>query len=262
MGPTPTCRAQMKTHIHASALLLAICSSGAWAQTSPDANWSGFHAGGFLGATHGRSDARTVTGRLQYFVEEDAIQIARAGDNKLGQSNFSGGLALGWDKQFDKLLVGVEASANSLSFDKDHNRGEFYDSAPGTSFNIRQSVRASWMSAVRGRLGWAQRNWLAYVSGGWAHTKVKLDVTFTDNAFNGYSQSSKSESMTGPSVGFGGEYALDSKWSIRGDYHYTRFGSISTVSDVTSTNNPGGTLVHKANLSVHGAFVGLNYRFR
>lgn len=262
MGPIQNCGTQMKMHTHASALLLAVCSSGAWAQNTPNIDWSGFHAGGFLGATRGHSDARTVTGRLQYFVEEDAVQIARAGDNKLGQSNASGGLALGWDRQFDRLVVGVEASANSLSFDKERVRGEVYDSVPGTSFSIRQTVRASWMSAVRLRLGWAQQNWLAYVSGGVAHTKLKLNVTLTDNAFDGYSQTSKSESVTGPTLGFGGEYALDSKWSIRGDYHFTRFGSINAVSDVTSTNNSGGTLLHKADLTVHGAFVGLNYRFR
>lgn len=253
----------MKAHVPAALIALATCSGGsAWAQSGSQHDWSGFHAGGFLGATHGQSDARTTTGRLQYFVEEDAVQIARAGDNKLGQSNASGGLSLGWNKQFDRFLVGVEASANSLSFDKEKVRGEVYDSVPGTSFSIRQSVRASWMSALRLRLGWAQGNWLAYVSGGVAHTKVKLNVTLTDNAFDGYSQTSKSESVTGPTLGFGGEYALDSKWSIRGDYHFTRFGSINAVSDVTSTNNSGGTLLHKADLTVHGAFVGLNYRFR
>lgn len=252
-----------KAHLHATALVLATCSVGStWAQTAPHRDWSGFHAGGFIGATHGQSEARTVTGRLQYFVEEDAVQIARAGDNKLGQSNVSGGLALGWDKQFDQLVVGVEASANSLSFDKEKVRGEVYDSVPGTSFTLRQSVRANWMSAVRLRVGWAQGNWLAYVSGGVAHTKLKLDVTLTDNAFDGFSKSSTAESVTGPTVGFGGEYALDSKWSIRGDYHHTRFGSINAVSDVTSTNNPGGTLLHKANLSLHSVFVGVNYRFR
>ena len=95
-----------------------------------------------------------------------------------------------------------------------------------------------------------------------AHTKLKLDVTLTDNAFDGFSKASTSQSVTGPTVGFGGEYALDSKWSIRGDYHHTRFGSINAVSDVTSTNNSGGTLLHKANLSLHSVFVGLNYRFR
>lgn len=252
-----------KAHLHATTLVLAICSVGSsWAQSTSSIGWSGFHASGFLGATHGQSDARTVTGRLQYFVDEDAVQIARAGDNKLGQSNVSGGLALGWDKQFDRLVVGVEASANSLSFDKEKVRGEAYDSTPGTSFTLRQSVRASWMSAVRLRVGWAQGNWLAYVSGGVAHTRLKLGVTLTDNAFDGFSKASTSQSVTGPTVGFGGEYALDANWSIRGDYHHTRFGSINTVSDVTSTNNPGGTLLHKANLSLHSVFVGLNYRFR
>lgn len=252
-----------KAHTHATAFVLALCTAGsAWAQTTPHRDWSGFHASGFLGANHGQSDARTVTGRLQYFVDEDAVQIARAGDNKLSQSNVSGGLAVGWGRQFDRLVVGVEASANSLLFDTEKVRGEVYDSVPGTSFTLRQSVRANWMSALRLRAGWAQGNWLAYVSGGLAHTKLKLNVTLTDDAFEGYSQASKSESVTGPTVGFGGEYTLDSKWSIRGDYQFTRFGSINAVSDVSSTNNSGGTLLHKANLSVHNAFVGLNYRFR
>lgn len=253
----------MRKHTLATLLALAACSVGsAWSQSTPGAHWSGLHASAFLGGTQGHAKARSLAGRLQYFNDQDADQFARMGHTKLGQSGVSGGLALGWDKQFDRMLVGVEASANSLSFDKTKVRSEFYDSVPGTSFSLRQSVRANWMSALRMRLGWADQNWLAYVSAGVAHTRLKLDVTLTDNAFDGYSQASKSESVTGPTVGMGGEYALDSTWSIRGDYHYTRFGSVNAVSDVTSTNNPGGTLVHKANLSVHGAFVGLNYRFR
>lgn len=242
--------------------LTAFAVGGACAQPTRTADWSGFHASAFMGGTQGNSNARSVTGRLQYFVDQDAEQIARMGETKLAQTNAAGGLAIGWDKQFDRWVLGVEASANSLSFDKEQVRSEFYETVPGTSFTLRQSVRANWMSALRLRLGWAEQNWLAYVTAGVAHTQLKLNVTLTDNAFNGYSQASTSQSVTGPTVGVGGEYALDSKWSIRGDYHYTRFGSINTVSDVTSTNNSGGTMVHKANLAVHGAFVGLNYRFK
>lgn len=253
----------MKAHVPAALIALATCSGGsAWAQSGPQHDWSGFHATAFVGGTQGATNTRSVTGRLQYFDNTDANQFARMGETKLGQFNATGGLALGWDRQFNRVVIGVEASANGLSFDPEHVRSEYYESVPGTVYNFRQSVRASWMSALRLRLGWAENNWLAYLSAGMAHTRLKLDVTFTDNAFNGYSKAYASESVLGPTIGMGGEYALDSKWSIRGDYHYTRFGSINTVSDVTSTNNSGGTLLHKANLALHSAFVGLNYRFK
>lgn len=253
----------MKAFIHVTLLALTALSVGsACAQTAPTVDWSGFHASMFMGGTQGNSNARSVAGRLQYFIDQDAEQFARMDETKLGQANVAGGLAIGWDKQFGRWVLGVQASANSLSFDKEQVRSEFYDSVPGTSFTLRQSTRANWMSALRLRLGWAEQNWLAYVTAGVAHTKLKLNVTLTDNAFDGYSQASTSESVTGPTVGVGGEYALDSTWSIRGDYHYTRFGSINTVSDVTSTNNSGGTMLHKANLAIHGAFVGLSYRFK
>ena len=117
------------------------------------------------------------------------------------------------------------------------------------------------MAGLRLRLGWAEHNWLTYVTAGIAVTRLKLNSTLTDNAFSGYSHASKSAWTTGTSLGFGGEYALTKNWSLRGEYLYTKFGSISTASEVTSTNNSGGTLVHKANLDNHGLFMGATYRF-
>ncbi|GAB2182282.1 porin family protein [Denitratisoma sp. agr-D3] len=236
-------------------------SNGAVAQTASGLDWSGGYVGGLLGVTDSKSEVSSVAGRLQYFDATDAAQIARVGKNKLDQLGVSGGLVLGYGKQYGNVLVGIEASATSLSLDKEHVARQEMDANPGSQSTIRQSVSADWMAGLRLRLGWAERNWLTYVTAGIAATRLKLNSTYTDNAFTGFSHGSKSTSVTGTSLGFGGEYALDQKWSFRGEYLYTKFDRISTMSDVTSTNNSGGTMIHKADLDNHALYVGLTYRF-
>jgi opacity protein-like surface antigen len=237
-------------------------SGTAVAETTSTVDWSGFYAGGFLGATSSDSDVSTVTGRLQYFDATDARQIARVGKDQINQGYAVGGLVGGYGQQFGNVLVGIEASANTLSLNKERVTRQEMDANPGSQSVIKQSVSADWMAGLRLRLGWAERNWLTYVTGGVAATRLKLNASYTDNAFSGFSQGSKSDFVTGWSLGFGGEYAMNQNWSLRGEYLYTRFGHISTTSDVTSTNNSGGTLDHKADLDNRTLFVGVTYRFK
>lgn len=242
--------------------LAGVISSGALVQPASAVDWSGFYAAGFVGGTNSQSQVKTATGVLQYFNATDAGQIARIGNNDLDQWRPAGGLAGGYGKQFGNIVVGIEASANTLFLDEDHVVRQEIDSLPGSQMTIRQSVKADWMATVRPRLGWAEDNWLAYVTGGIAATRLTLDTLYTDNAFTGYSKGSKSSFVAGWSLGLGGEYALGQGWSLRGEYLYTRFEKIKSVSDVTSTNNSGGTLVHSADLDIHGLFIGAVYRFK
>lgn len=247
------------------ALIVALVGgigSGALAQPAPGAiDWSGFYVSGLAGATNGNADMKTVTGRLQYFDATDAAQIARVGKNDVDQWRPSGGLAAGYGVQFGNVLVGIEASANTLFLDEEHVRRQEMDANPGSQSTIRQSVKSDWMATLRPKLGWAQDNWLGYVTGGVAATRVQFDAEYSDNAFSGFSRASKERYVTGWSIGFGGEYALGNNWSLRGDYLFTRFGEVNAVSDVTSTNNSGGTMNHSADLDVHGLFIGVTYRF-
>lgn len=245
----------------ALAALTGGISSGALAQTASGVDWSGFYAGGLIGATDSRSDVSMLVGTPKYLDATDTRQIARSGTHELDQSSASGGLFVGYGKQFGNVLVGIEASANSLSLSKEYVTTETYESVPTAQMTRRKSVSADWMAGLRLRLGWAEHNWLTYVTAGIAATRLKLDSSLSDNAFSGYSQASTSEWVTGTSLGFGGEYALTKNWALRGEYLYTKFGSVSTESEVTSTNNSGGTLIHKADLDNHGVFIGATYRF-
>lgn len=245
----------------ALAALTGGISSCALAQTASGVDWSGFYAGGLIGATDSRSDVSMLVGTPKYLDTTDARQIARSGTHRLDHSGASGGLFAGYGKQFGNVLVGIEASANSLSISKEYVTREAYETVPSAQMTRRKAVSADWMAGLRLRLGWAEHNWLAYVTAGVATTQLRLNSTLSDNAFSGYSQASKSAWVTGTSLGVGGEYALARNWALRGEYLYTKFGSVSTESEVTSTNNSGGTLVHKANLNNHGLFMGASYRF-
>jgi len=243
--------------------LMGGAGSAATAQPASAIDWSGFYVSGFAGATNGNADAKSVTGRLQYLDTTDASQIARVGNNDIRQWRPSGGLAGGYGMQFGHVLVGIEASANTLFLNEEHVADERIVSVNnGSRMTIRQSVKADWMATLRPKLGWAQDNWLAYVTGGVAATRVKFNAQYVDNAFNGFSRATKENFVAGWSLGFGGEYALGNTWSLRGDYLFTRFGEVKSESNVTSTNNSGGTMNHSADLDTHGLFFGVTYRFR
>jgi outer membrane immunogenic protein len=235
---------------------------GALAQSPPAVDWSGFYIGGLVGGTTSQAKVQTTVGTTQYLDETDAAQINRAANSDLDQWRPAGGVVGGYGKQFGNVVVGVEASANTLFLNDEHTVTEIYQTVPTARYILKQSITADWMATVRPRLGWAQDNWLAYITGGLAATRLKLETKFTDNAFSGFSQSSESKLVAGWSLGLGGEYALGGDWSLRGDYLYTRFGPMRSSSVTTSTNNSGGSLLHTAELETHGMMIGLIHRFK
>jgi len=243
-------------------LIGGLSSGAAWAQSPTVTDWSGFYVGGLLGGTNSQARAQTTVGVTKYLDATDARQIDRAGNSDMTQWRPAGGLLGGYGKQFGNVLVGVEASANTLFLDDEHTVSEVYQTVPTARFTLKQSVTADWMATLRPRVGWVEDNWLSYVTGGIAVTRLKLDTLFTDNAFSGFSQSSKSKITPGWSLGLGGEYALDGNWSLRGEYLYTRFRQITSASETISTNNSGGSLDHTAELETHAVMIGLTYRFK
>lgn len=243
-------------------LIVGLNSGAVLAQSPTAVDWSGFYVGGLLGGTSNKAQVQTTVGVTKYLDATDARQMDRAGNNDLVEWRPAGTLLGGYGKQFGHVLIGIEASANTLSLNDERSVSENFQTLPTKRFILKQSVTADWMATLRPRLGWAEDNWLGYVTGGLAVTQLKLDTQFNDNAFSGFSQSSESKIATGWSLGLGGEYALGENWSLRGEYLYTRFGQMKSSSETISTNNSGGSLNHTAALDTHGVMMGLTYRFK
>ena len=162
------------------------------------------------------------------------------------------------------VVIGAEASANSLHSDDSRAQTVTYISAPGSQFTLRQSAKAAWQGTLRLRLGYTRDSWLAYVTGGVALARVKLATSFSDNFLLGASaQVSKSETKTGWTLGAGGEHALSKDWAIRGEYLYANFGNLDNNSVVTNPSNPGlsNVIRNSKDFRTHALSIGFVYRF-
>lgn len=236
------------------------------AQSSPARDWSGFYAGGSVGVVDSTADtsASTELGAGSYFTSPDDRQLADAGNGSLSKDRAAAGIFGGFWKQYGDVLVGVEASINSLSIDDSRSQTVTYVSAPPAQFILRQSVKADWQGTLRLRLGYAQENWLAYLTGGAAVTRLKLDSSFSDNYVQGaVAQGSDTRTRFGWTVGAGGEYALNARWSIRAEYLYVDFGRMESRSVLTNPAFPGlsNMLTDSVDLKTHTLTLGLAYRF-
>jgi opacity protein-like surface antigen len=140
-----------------------------------------------------------------------------------------------------------------------------YLSALGTFFTINQSVKTDWLFTARPRVGWANDNWLFYVTGGLAVTGLKYNNTFADTYGPSFENASISKTKVGWVVGGGVEYGLTRNWSVKAEYLYMDFGSVSSIGDVTAPSQPGGTggalLSNSADLKPNVIRAGINYRF-
>jgi outer membrane immunogenic protein len=119
---------------------------------------------------------------------------------------------------------------------------------------------------ARPRIGWAADNWLVYVTGGLAVGQVKANFVFTDTFATAFESGSISTTKAGWTVGVGGEVGLQGPWSLKFEYLYVNFGSVS----INSTNLtaftppipfPTNVFTHSVDLKSSIVRVGLNYRF-
>ena len=248
------------------------------AYTAPAAyNWTGWYVGVNAGGAWGKSDDPTTTvfSPIGYFASTSIPAVNAVGAQSTDLSGFTGGIQGGYNWQWSNLVTGIEADFVYFGLRGSSSGSGIYPCCAPSTFTIASSIRTDWLATVRGRLGFANNNWLFFVTGGAAFTKLKGDFTFTDNcgdvaACNGPGGPNAAEAVsisktkTGWAVGAGVEAALWSKWTLKGEYLYLDFGSISGVGLISTpglnpfaANNP---FTHSADLRSHIVRLGLNYR--
>lgn len=246
-------------------LCLVGCLAGAGAaqaQSAAPVDWSGFHVGGLVGATRGKSDAPLTSVTPNYFSLTDFSQFPRDGSVDLSEWRGSGSLQGGFSRQFGNIVLGLDVSADALFLDIEKTASFTVLSSPTTTASVRQEMEADWMAALRPRLGWAQDHWQVYATGGLALTRLKLTTSYDDN-FGGtgaHSRESTSKTKLGWAAGMGAEYALDQNWALNMQVLHTDFGSVKTK---TRVSNGGSTsdLYSQADLDTTSLLFGVTYHF-
>ena len=238
----------------------------------PTYNWGGFYVGGNAGYAWGSSDAvTTADGVGTYFANSSPPAINALGSGTIHSNGFAGGVEAGYNWQAGSWVAGVESDFGAFDLNGSRTATGVYPCCAPSTFTINQQVSTDWLFTARGRLGWVWNNVLFYGTGGVAVTDLKYTNSFSDNfagvffglpAFNAAEGGSVSQTKVGWVAGGGVETALSGNWSVKAEYLYIDFGSISSTGTLTAFQGLStAPFSHSTNLSAGIARAGVNYKF-
>jgi outer membrane immunogenic protein len=225
-----------------------------------DYNWTGWYAGLNAGGAWGKSDVVTrADGVGTYFAGTSVTSIAANGNDSVRPNGFTGGVQAGYNWQTGNLVTGLEADFNYFGTKASRSVTVTYPCCAPTSYTINQEVKTDWLFTARPRLGFTNNNWLWYATAGVAITNLKYNNSFTDTFAAAIENGSVSKTKVGWTAGAGAEYALLNSWSVKAEYLYVDFGSVSSTGTLT-TVPPGSTapFSHSAILKSHIVRFGIN----
>lgn len=236
-------------------------------------NWSGWYAGVNLGYSWGKSATD-----FSLFNATTGAALT-SGSNSFDMNGAIGGLQLGFNRQKDQWVWGIEAD-----WQLSGQKGDTSFSCPGaicafgaTAYGAAAanpaittySQKLDWFATLRGRIGATiTPASFAYVTGGLAVGHVKTDGTLTGfvnvapPANNTAAAFSSSATKAGWVIGAGVETQLSDRWTGKIEYLYMDLGRV----DTTATNTNAGILVplraqFSSRITDNILRVGLNYKF-
>jgi outer membrane immunogenic protein len=250
----------------AAGLSLGIVVSAAAAPpTTPTYNWTGFYIGGTAGGAWGSSDSSTSTTSIPGAEYDPTSLLAfnAAGIQSIKPRGFTGGFDAGYNRQPGSFVFGLEGDIESFRLEGSANSGPvLYPCCAPSTFMVTSDASTTWLATLRGRVGVAASNWLFFATGGAAFTTLHGNFSFSENFYGTSEAASVSGTKTGYTVGGGVEAGLWGRWTVKAEYLYVDFGSLS------ATGMDGvGILVfpqpftHSIDLKANIARLGLNYRF-
>ena len=147
-------------------------------------------------------------------------------DTGVFSDNFNGGLFgayAGYNWQAGAWVFGVEGDINGVWNDETFSIN---------GFDV--DVGSDYLASLRGRVGYAFDRALIFATGGVAFTQTSAE----SDIFNGVSLDAE-DTLTGWTVGVGGEYAFTDNWIGRLEYRYYDFsdGSLDDFGDVELETN-------------------------
>jgi len=189
--------------------------------------WTGFYIGGHIGG--GWADVNWAN--VDFTGE-------RATFNAPG---FFGGAQFGYNHQFDKILLGVEATYSGTTL----NDGVVSLVDPNVTYNNNIND----VFTLTGRLGVALDRWLMYAKAGWASAQVV--VSGQDAGSTAFSFTDRRNGWT---IGGGLEYRAWRNISLGVEYGFIDLGSktySNTTVPVTVTNDAVQVQTVTARLNFH-----------
>ena len=231
----------------------------------PPSPWAGFYVGGTLGDAWGSFDPRTSTVTVPgfEFAPSSIAAFNAAGVQSIKPNGFTGGIEAGYNWQRSNLVFGLEGDIESLRLRSTAISGPVvYPCCAPSTLTVTSSAGTTWLATARGRLGLAVDNWLFYATGGAAFTTLKGNFAVSETFYGTSEAASVSAAKTGYTAGGGVEAKIWSQWSVKAEYLYVDFGTVSTSGLLgVGVIIPPQPFYHSIDLKANIARVGLNYHF-
>ncbi|MGC1778173.1 MAG: outer membrane protein [Xanthobacteraceae bacterium] len=262
----------MKSRLMRGVAVLPIVFAGPALAASPTYDWSGFYLGLNAGGDWTRSSETTSlpcteiihnTAVCDSTDPGNAPLVSALGTGSFSGSHFSGGIGGGYNWQNGPVVYGVEFDAESLPGTSKSATGVAspYAEFTGGPISLSSSVDPSWLVTARGRIGYAFNDLLVYGTGGLAVTRLSTNVTYSDGGFDTGTWT-QSENKAGWAAGGGVEWALSKEWSVKAEYLFVKFGSVTASGAiVTPAYGYSNAISTSADLTVQIARAGINYKF-
>jgi outer membrane immunogenic protein len=207
-------------------------------------DWSGFYAGGSLGAAFTNAESTEI-------IFPDSLEFFQSLNYDQSETSVTGGVHAGWQRQWGKLVAGAEIGFSLLQFDTTKESpllSEFVGIV-----NLQRSVELRDIFTLTGRLGYAEERWLAYAKGGLATAEV--DVSYRETITGATTSSSGRE--VGWTAGLGIDYALTQNWVLGIEYNYLHFRTDIQPPPIAFPPTQTGDV----DVDTQTLVVRLNYRF-
>jgi outer membrane immunogenic protein len=208
-------------------------------------DWTGFYFGANAGYAW-----NATSHNITYFSPVTGFAGTSGG---LSDSGGFGGAQVGYNRQFDHIVLGIEADLQGSGA-----RGSFNVTVPsnGGPLGVIASQTLDYFGTLRGRVGVAFDRTLVYATGGFAYGGVRNSFGLTNGGATALLTGGGS-TQTGYTAGGGVEYAFSPNWSVKGEYQYIDLGGIA--SSGISTN---GVPLFTTNVDskFHTVRIGINYK--
>ncbi|MBR0712566.1 outer membrane protein [Bradyrhizobium liaoningense] len=252
----------MRTTLAAAAALFASTAAGTAADLAPAYknapaavySWTGFYIGGNLGG-----------GMASSHFDDPCLYCSSATS---ARGYFTGGAQLGYNYQFGRGLVGIEADVNGNS--------DFKGAVLGGDRVVAMTVtnKADVGGTIRARGGVVIDNALFYVTGGAAWADVQqTGVEFNNNTAKpnfgtptGVT-ANRSGVLWGSVIGAGVEFALSPHWTLGGEYLHTMYQDrdanivLANGASGCGSTSPAANCVIRGQLTTDVARIRLGYKF-
>lgn len=270
--------------------------------TSSAYDWNGFYGGGNGGGGFGGANFLTAVpdGVPCFECEFYPIFpspatpgiIAAFRSNRADAVAVSLGVQAGYNYMMGGVLLGVEVDGNYLNVSTSKTTYAL-GARPisPASYTFRNKIDANYIASLRPRIGFVVGGVLVYATGGVAMTTLNYEHDFSGIGntccangpfglgFNIFEHASASRVVAGWTVGGGTELPIGPIASLRLEYLFTQFASISTSENKIFPLPPGSPAPdfacgadvhpgfprqcfrHKANLDLHTIRLGVNFKF-